>query len=208
MSTPRYQVVAAAMLMLAFVFVVNGALPGMLTPTLAQAFWAIGFSQSFINSGFSIYAHNMGVPEPAAMAFGLAGALPASAFLKLGLSAADAYAASFTLWLTVAFAGAYRFTRRLGGETFVSLMSATVWCTMPVIWQHHGYSMLALGIALLPFYFYEFSSPPRQSCKYLEFYSVPDFLHHCSLHGRLHIRDVRCSDGLCFPVFHHSKPKQ
>ena len=154
MPATRFQSAAVAALMLAVVLVVNGSLPGLLTPTSGQLFWAIGFSQSFINNGFSIYAHNMGAPEPAAMAFGLAGALPASAFLKLGLSAADAYSASFALWLTVAFAGAYNFTRRLGGETLISLASATVWCTMPVIWQHLGFSMLALGIALLPFYFY------------------------------------------------------
>ncbi|RDI58528.1 hypothetical protein [Microvirga subterranea] len=140
--------------MLAVVFIVNGTLPGLLAPTTAQLFWTIGFAQSFINDGFSIFAHNFGAPQPAAISFGLAGALPASAFLKLGLSAADAYAASFALWLTVAFGGAYKLTRRLGGETLMSLMSATVWCTMQVVWYHHGYSMLALGIALLPFYFY------------------------------------------------------
>lgn len=140
--------------MLALVFVVNGTVPGLLAPTTAQLFWTIGFAQSFINDGFSIYAHNFGAPEPAAIAFGLSGALPASFFLKLGLPAADAYAASFALWLTVAFGGAYKLTRRMGGETLMSLLSATVWCTMQVVWYHHGYSMLALGIALLPFYFY------------------------------------------------------
>jgi hypothetical protein len=154
LPTARIHFVAAALLMLVVVFVFNGTLPGLLTPTTAQLFWATGFSQSFINDGFSIYAHNFGAPEPAAMAFGLAGALPVSAFLKLGLSAADAYSASFALWLAVAFGGAYKLARRWGGEPFISLMLAAVWCTMPVVWEHQGYSMLALGIALLPFYFY------------------------------------------------------
>lgn len=154
LSIPKFHVVVAAVFMLAVVFAVNGTVPGIFAPTTAQLFWTIGFARSFINDGFSIFAHNFGAPHPAAISFGLAGALPASAFLKLGLSAPDAYAASFALWLTVAFGGAYKLTRRLGGEALMSLASATIWCTMQVVWYHHGYSMLALGIALLPFYFY------------------------------------------------------
>ncbi len=154
MSAHRLFVATTAIPLLAVVFVVNGTVPGLLIPTTAQAFWTTGFAQSFINDGFSIFAHNIGAPEPAAIAFGLSGALATSAFLKLGLSAADAYSAAFALWLTVAFAGAYKLTRRLGGEPIMSLLSATLWCTTPVVWFHQGYSMLALGIALLPFYFY------------------------------------------------------
>ncbi|MGO4389113.1 hypothetical protein AB4Y85_16410 [Microvirga sp. 2YAF29] len=154
MSTHRLFVATTAIPLLAVVFVINGTVPGLLIPTTAQAFWTTGFAQSFINDGFSIFAHNIGAPEPAAIAFGLSGALVTSAFLKLGLSAADAYSAAFALWLTIAFAGAYKLTRRLGAEAIMSLLSATLWCTMPVLWFHHGYSMLALGIALLPFYFY------------------------------------------------------
>ncbi len=154
MSAHRIFVAATAIPLLAVVFVINGTVPGLLIPTTAQAFWTTGFAQSFINDGFSIYAHNIGAPEPAAIAFGLSGALATSAFLKLGLSAADAYSAAFALWLTVAFTGAYKLTRRLGGAAMMSLLSAMLWCTMPVVWFHNGYSMLALGIALLPFYFY------------------------------------------------------
>jgi hypothetical protein len=154
MSAHRLFVAATAIPLLAVIFVINGTVPGLLVPTTAQAFWTTGFAQSFINDGFSIYAHNIGAPEPAAIAFGLSGALVTSVFLKLGLSAADAYSAAFALWLTVAFWGAYKLTRKLGGEAIVSLLSATIWCTMPVVWFHHGYSMLALGFALLPFYYY------------------------------------------------------
>ncbi len=154
MSAHRLFVATAAIPLLAVVFVVNGTVPGLLIPTTAQALWTVGFAQSFINDGFSLFAHNIGAPEPAAIAFGLSGALATSAFLKLGLAAVDAYSAAFALWLTVAFGGAYKLTRRFGGEAMISLLSATLWCTMPVVWFHNGYSMLALGIALLPFYFY------------------------------------------------------
>src|SRR5918998_318969 len=97
MAAHRFFVAATAIPLLAVVFVVNGTVPGLLIPTTAQAFWTTGFAQSFINDGFSIYAHNIGAPEPAAIAFGLSGALATSAFLKLGLSAADAYAAAVAL---------------------------------------------------------------------------------------------------------------
>ena len=58
----------------------------------------------------------------------------------------------FAGWLIVAFIGAYSLVRHLGGNQAISLLCATIWGTMPVIWMHNTYSMLALGIALLPFY--------------------------------------------------------
>src|SRR5207244_1252254 len=67
---------------------------------------------------------------------------------------ADAYSLAFALWFTIAFYGAYRFVRLLGGKGGISLLCALLWLTTPVIWQHAGYSMTSLGMALLPAYFY------------------------------------------------------
>lgn len=141
---------AAALLVGLFV---NGALPGFMVPTTGQAIWTLGFAQSFAN-GFSIYATNFGLPAPAAISFGLAAALPTALFLKIGVPPADAYALAFALWFTVAFYGAYRFVRLIGGRGGISLLCALLWLTLPVIWQHADYSMVSLGFALLPAYFY------------------------------------------------------
>ncbi|TPM49919.1 hypothetical protein FJ951_10415 [Mesorhizobium sp. B2-2-3] len=132
---------------------VNGALPGLMVPTTGQAVWTLGFAQSFAN-GFSIYATNFGMPDPAAISFGLAAALPTAFFLKIGVPPADAYSLAFAMWLTVAFYGAYRFVRLIGAKRGISLLCALLWLTLPVIWQHAEYSMVSLGMALLPFYFY------------------------------------------------------
>lgn len=129
----------------------NGAIPGYMSPTTAQVFWLLGFSKSFANSG-SLYAHNFGLPVPAAISFGLSAALPAAAFLKLGASPANAYAAVFAMWLTIAFAGAFWFARYIRAGRPASLLGALIWCTFPIVWQNNGYSALALGIALLPLY--------------------------------------------------------
>ncbi|TJW39609.1 MAG: hypothetical protein E5W83_30530 [Mesorhizobium sp.] len=142
-----------ATIALFFGLFVNGALPGLMAPTTGQAVWMLGFAQSFAN-GFSIYATNFGLPDPAAISFGLAAALPTALFLKIGVPPADAYSLAFALWFTIAFYGAYRFVHLIGGRGGVSLLCALLWLTVPVIWQHSGYSMLSLGIALLPAYFY------------------------------------------------------
>jgi len=139
-------------ILLAYVLVVNGAVPGVLSPTAAQVFWLIGFSESFANYG-SLYAHNFGLPMPAPISFGMASALPAAVLLKLGVGVASAYALVFAAWLSVAFVGAFFFVRHFGVGQRDALLSATIWCTFPIVWQHHLYSALALGVAMLPAYF-------------------------------------------------------
>lgn len=136
-----------------FALFVNGALPGLMVPTTGQAIWTLGFAQSFAN-GFSIYATNFGLPDPAPISFGLAAALPTALFLKIGIPSADAYSFAFAIWFSIAFYGAYGFVRLIGGRRGISLLCALLWLTEPVIWQHSDYSMTSLGIALLPAYFY------------------------------------------------------
>jgi hypothetical protein len=142
------------MLALAFVLVLHGAVPFLAAPTLGQAVWTTGFSQSFANNKIvSIYATNIGIPQPAPIAFGLAGAYPAGLFIATGMHAVDAYTTTTLLWLTLAFWGAWRIAILIGLRTQMALLAAVLWLSMPVIWMHAGYSMVSLGIGLLPFYF-------------------------------------------------------
>lgn len=136
------------------VLIVNNALPGLLTPTLGQAIWTTGFAQAFANQGLTaLHTQYFGMPAGGAIAFGLAGAWPTSLLLRLGLAPADAYSAMVAFWLIVAFLSASRLARQMGGNDYLAILGAALWTSLPVIWAHSDYSMLSLGIALLPFYF-------------------------------------------------------
>ncbi|MBP9726060.1 MAG: hypothetical protein KBD83_01150 [Gammaproteobacteria bacterium] len=143
-----------AIVALVFIVFLQGAVPFLMIPTLGQAVWTMGFAESFTHgSFFTIYAHDFGIPKPAAIAFGLAGAWPASLLLRLGFAAPDAYATMVMLWITVAFCSAYMIARKFGNTRSMALLGAVAWMSMPVIWNHSGYSMLSLGMGLLSFYF-------------------------------------------------------
>lgn len=140
---------------LGFVLVVHGAVPGISVPTLAKSLWTSGFGLSLAKSdGFSLYATHFGYPEPAAIAFGLAGALPVSFFISLGLHPADAYTTMIAMWLVIAFVGAWRLALSFDLHPLNALLAAVLWLCLPVVWYHQAYAMLGLGIALLPAYFW------------------------------------------------------
>lgn len=153
-NTWKPKEIIIALFAIVLVLYVHGAIPFLMLPTLGQAVWTTGFSQSMANGSlFDFYARDFGIPKPAAIAFGLAGAWPASLLIRIGMHAADAYAAMAALWLGLAMFSAYRIARWFGGTKLIALALAVVWMTMPIIWVHAGYSMLSLGIALLSFYF-------------------------------------------------------
>lgn len=143
-----------AVLAVCFVLFLHGAVPFFALPTLGQAIWSSGFAQSFSNGSiFNFYAHDFGIPKPAAISFGLAAVWPMSLFIRLGLHPADAYSSVFALWFCIAFYGAFEISRCVGARRGLSLLAGVVWLSMPIVLHHAGYSMLSLGIALLPLYF-------------------------------------------------------
>lgn len=153
---------------LIFVFLVHGAVPFVAMPTLGEAVWAMGFSQSFVNDSIlSIHAANFGLPEPAVPAFGLAGIYPAGLLIAAGLHPSDAYSAMVAAWFGLAFYGAWRIGLTSGLSFPLATLGAVLWMGMPIIWTHASLSMLSLGVALLPFYFWcasrLFDDPPETS---------------------------------------------
>jgi len=114
----------------------------------------MGFSQSLANGPwYSVYSHDFGIPHPAAIAFGLSGAWPASILIRFGLHPSDAYASIYAFFLILSFYSAYNICIRLSVKRYTSILGAVAWTSMPTIWAHSSYSMLALGISLFSFYF-------------------------------------------------------
>jgi hypothetical protein len=135
--------------------VVYGAFPFIGIPTLGQAIGTTsGFALSLVNQGWlSVYANNFGYPFPAARPFGLLGVLVDSFFLRIGMHPADAYAAMAVVFIVLAYWGAYALSRSMEVNRINAALLATAWVTAPVVWAHSSYSMLSLGLGLLPLYF-------------------------------------------------------
>lgn len=139
---------------IAFILLLNDAVPFLAMPSFGQTVWSMGFAQSFANGPwYSIYSHDFGIPRPAAIAYGLSGVWPASLLIRIGLHPSDAYSSVFALYLILALFSAYSICRRLGISRLCSILGGVTWMSMPILWAHNGYAMLALGIGLLPFYF-------------------------------------------------------
>lgn len=146
--------ITLAVMAFAYVLIVNGAIPGVTTPSLGLALWTSSFAQSFANvSPLAVHASNFGYPGTPAMAFGLSGAVVDAWLIRAGVDAPDAYTTMVALWLAVSFAGAYLLARRLEARRIVSVLAAALWLSSPIVWGHAGFGALSLGIALLPAYF-------------------------------------------------------
>ncbi|MBB6340552.1 hypothetical protein HNP49_000702 [Pseudomonas fluvialis] len=150
--------------MLLLVLFVFGAVPHYSIPTLGQSIWTTGFAQSIANNeSLDLYAYNFGIPQPAAISFGLSGAITAAALINVGLEPGISYTYMYALWLGIAFFFSYKLSRNLENGHGISLAAATAWLCMPTTWGHTSYSMLALGIALLPMYFLAYLSLQESS---------------------------------------------
>lgn len=138
-----------------FILLIHGSIPFLTISTLGNAVWTTGFSLSFTKGSiFHIYAKNFGLPTPAPIAFGLMGAWSSGLLIKLGFAPADAYTFMFSFWLTLAFYFAYKLGRFFGASPTTAILGSVLWLSMPIVRGHDGLSMIALGIALLPFYFW------------------------------------------------------
>ncbi len=134
--------------------VLFGAIPWLSVPTLAQALWASGFAQSYANAGgWAIYATDFGQPLPAPISFGLSATFIQGLIIHVfGMGAIDAYTLTVVLYLGIALYGAMALARSLGASYYLAVAGALLWLALPIVWEHVGFSMVALGFALLPLY--------------------------------------------------------
>ncbi|OOG81274.1 hypothetical protein B0E41_18500 [Hydrogenophaga sp. A37] len=86
------------------------------------------------------------------MAFGLPGAMLTGVFIRLGMPPPDAYSAMVACWMGLAFVAARALATHWSVSPRLAWVAAFAWMSMPVTWAHAGYSMLSIGIALLPLY--------------------------------------------------------
>jgi len=57
------------------------------------------------------------------------------------------------MWLSLAFLSTWKIARAWKMTNVLSALVSILWLSMPIVWWHARYSMLSIGIALLPFYY-------------------------------------------------------
>ena len=143
-------------LALAFVITLHGAIPMVMSPSSGQGLWIVGFAKSISNNSslFDFYAYNFGIPAPAAIPLGLSGALPTSYLIRSGFNPIDAYTIVYMLLITLSFWGAYKFATTIINEKWISIVASVTWLSIPITWAHTGYSMVVIGITLMPLFLF------------------------------------------------------
>jgi hypothetical protein len=139
------------------IVLVYAAIPFFCIPDPGEIVWTSGFAKSFINAGWplSTKAVNFGIPTPAPIPFGLAGAFLQSGLIVLfQLKAIDAYALGALIWLTIALLGCSALARRLGASRLEAPFFSLIYLTLPIVWWHASFAMLSIGFALLPLYLF------------------------------------------------------
>ncbi|MET3075720.1 hypothetical protein ABXV16_08175 [Pantoea leporis] len=133
-----------------------GSIPFFSIPTLGQAVWTSGFAKSLSHNSniFDFFARDIGFPNKAAIAFGLSGAWVQSLFIRMGFMTSDAYAMMNIFWILISYLGCLLLVKYFNVPKITQPLMVAVWFSMPIISQHLGYSMLSLGIALIPTYIY------------------------------------------------------
>ena len=137
-----------------FACYVYGALPSIGSPDATQVVGTIlGWAHAFHNGdGISLYSYNFGYPEPASRSFGVLGVLITELYLHLGMDDLTAVLMMLMSVILIAYIGAIKFANILGVTKLNSILLATLWICLPIVSAHNGYSMLGLGIALIPTY--------------------------------------------------------
>ena len=137
------------------VLLIHNPIPFFLQPTAASDILATGFSESLTNNNslFNFYAYEFGIPKPAAETFGLEAIWPMSLLIRFGFHTRDAYVFVFSFWVGVSMISTYLLARQFGNKKLYALFLVIILVTIPIAINHHEYSMLSLGIILLPFYF-------------------------------------------------------
>ncbi|MGE8317172.1 MAG: hypothetical protein ACN6O3_00410 [Comamonas sp.] len=154
-ANPQYSKYIYLSLTFALGAILQGAIPFLSLTTLGQAVVVVGYPISFINDGgLTLYATNMGYPSLAPMSTMLAPGLVMELFLLCGFTAQNAFTASFILWYSLGYWGAYKLARTNGVKTEISALLALLWMAFPIVWNSSRYSHLHFGLVLLPFLFF------------------------------------------------------
>lgn len=145
----------AFLCLFSLICVIFSAIPFYTNPSILVGSWITAFGESIFNFfPPSLSSSNFGYPGKIPMVFGLTSAIPGGILVHAGMSPANAFTLTFTIWLFIAFWGAWKLCILLGVRPWPALLAAFLWFCLPCLRGLSQLSMLGIGASLLPFYFY------------------------------------------------------